>query len=290
MSQCVTKSHRRIEVGISIGESQATQRNIADASPGPERRFKDFLHSRLRRQVALATHRSRVLILDHRPSFFELTNEHRDPLQHVDRLEARHDKRDAVASGQVFVLFIAHDGTDMAGRQKPLHATAGSGQDSFDGRRHQHLGREQTKVGETQAPRLDRRHGIGRRGRLEPHSKAHDLAIRVRTGQRQRIQRRIHDTDVSPRSLHAEQISLRTRDAEHVAERAEDDPGNRGQCDRMIDQRHGCHTDRTARPVHQRHDIGQQLVQPESYNRMGLPPAHFHDRPGSRDNTLDSVG
>ncbi len=178
----------------------------------------------------------------------------------------------------------------MPSRQKALHATAGSGQDGFDGRRHEHLSREQTKVGETKASSLDRRHGIGRRGRLEPHGKTYDLAIRVRTGQRQRIQRRIHDTDIPARSLDTEQVSLRARDAKHIAERAEDDPRNRGQCESVIDQRHRCHTDRAARPVNQRHDIRQQLVEPKPHNCVGLSAAHLHDCPGPRDDTLDSVG
>ena len=103
-----------------------------------------------------------------------------------------------------------------------------------------------------------------------------------------RVERRVDDAHVAAGGLDGEQIAVRARHAQHVAERAEDDVGPRGDLDRLVDHLERRDADRAARAVDQRDLRRQQLVDAELDDRVGLAAADLHERPRPRDRCAGS--
>ena len=152
--------------------------------------------------------------------------------------------------GPIFVH--AHDGADVAGRQKPLHAVPRRREDRLDGRRHQHMGDQQRKIRPAPAGRLHDGHGVGRGRGLEADGKEHHLPLGVLLGQRHGVHRRVDDPHVAPFRLHGQQVVGRAGHAQHVAERAEDHLRPRGDRHRLVDELQRRDAHRAAGAVDQR--------------------------------------
>src|ERR1019366_4444440 len=119
-------------------------------------------------------------------------------------------------------------------------------------------------------------------GGLKPDAEEDHFSSRVLLRQLHRIQRRIDHPHPPAGGLEGEQIGRAARHAEHVAERAEDHFGPGGDLQRFVDEFNGRDTDRAAGAVNERNLLGQQLVDAELDDGVGLAAAHFHEGPGPR--------
>src|SRR5208337_4035506 len=114
----------RIEFGVFLPETQTTLRNSSDPAPFPITYLEHFRQHFLSAQVALVSHCPIILVLDCRPSFFELRHQHQDGFQQIKRLETTHNNRHAELANKVLILAIAHDCTNVPRTNETLHAIA----------------------------------------------------------------------------------------------------------------------------------------------------------------------
>ncbi len=110
----------------------------------------------------------------------------------------------------------------------------------------------------------------------KPIAKKTTSLLRVLLGDPQRVQRRVDHPDVRALGLGVQQRAVRAGDAHHVPEAREDHVLLMGQRDAVVDPAHRDHAHGAARAVHQLHVLGQQVVDPELVDRVGVPPAHLH--------------
>ena len=155
--------------------------------------------------------------------------------------------------------------------------------------RHQHVRDEQGEVLEALLGGLIDGHRGGRGGGLEADAEEDDLFGRVLLCELHGVQRRIDDADIPASGLDGEQVGRAARHAEHVAERAEDHLGPGGDFQRLVNQLDRRDADRAAGAVDERDLPGQQLVEAEFDDGMGLAAADFHERPGPRGDAGDFV-
>ena len=168
---------RRVRFGAGRARSAGSRRCRATCAARSRNTSRDQL---LRRHVALAAHRARVLVLDLGAAFLELLDAHVDALQDVERLEAGDDDRHAVLRRERLVLGVAHHRADVAGREEALHAVRRATTGSPPSPAARARARPASRNSSTPArARLEHRHRVGRRGRLEADGEEHDLAIRV---------------------------------------------------------------------------------------------------------------
>ena len=181
----------------------------------------------------------------------------------------------------------AHHRADVARGEEPLHLVARRAQDRLHGRRHQHVRAEDREIAQPQLLRLPDRHRVaGRRG-LETDGEEHDLAVRVRLRQLDRVQRRVDHAHIAALRPHAQQVDARPGHAQHVAERGQDHLRPAGNGDRLIDQFKRGDAHRAAGAMHQRDLQRQQPVDPGLDQRVRLSAADLHDRPGPRHRPFD---
>ena len=126
--------------------------------------------------------------------------------------------------------------------------------------------------------------------KIEPDRKEDDVAVRGGAGQGDRVQRRVDDAHVGAAGLGGQQVDAVARHAQHVAERAEDGALRERQVHRLVDQVGAGDADRAAGAVDERDDGGQELVQAELHDGVGLAAADLHDRPGAGRLAGDGVG
>ena len=93
-----------------------------------------------------------------------------------------------------------------------------------------------------------------------------------------------------PAGLDREQVALRPRHPQHVAEGAEDHLGTRRDLQRLVDHLQRGDADRAARSVDEVHLVGEQLIDSELDDGVGLTAAHLHQRPGPPYGGEDRLG
>ena len=213
-----------------------------------------------------------------------------DALEQVERLEACDDDGHAVLFGDGPVLLVAHHGADVAGREKPLDAREGRGEDRLDGRRHEDVGDEYREVGYVLLFGLEDGHGVGGCGGLEAHGEEDDLPVGAVAGDLEGVQRGVNHSHVAARGLRGEEVPVAPRHPEHVPERGEDHAGARRDVDRLVYQFEGRDTDGAARPVEQGYEVRQQLVDAVTDNGVGLAATHLHDGPRAGGDGRDLSG
>src|SRR5450830_944080 len=211
------ESRFRIECAVGLPEPQATPGDLPDPPPLAVDDLEHLAHRVLRRHVALAPDRARVLILDLGTPLLELLHAHVHTLEQVQRLETGHDDRHPVLRGQRLVLGEAHHGAHVTRGKKPLHQVRARGEDRFHRGGHEHVRDEDGEVRDGLACRLVHRHRVGRRGSLEPNRKEHHLAIRHVACELHRVERGVHDPHVTAGSLHGEEVPRLPLNAQHVA-------------------------------------------------------------------------
>ena len=126
-------------------------------------------------------------------------------------------------------------------------------------------------------------HGVGGGGGFEPHGEEDDLPSGVSLGDRHRVQRRIDHPNVGAARLGGEKIPVRTGHPQHVAERAEDHALPPGDLDGLVHVFNRGDADRAAGTVHQGDVRGEQDVDAEPNDGVGLTAADLHQGPGPRD-------
>ncbi len=134
------KRLRGVEAGIGAFQPQSAGGDDADAPPLVVDDLEHLLDEGLRLGVALPLDRAGVLVLDLVASRLELLDEHVDPLEEVERLEAGDDDGDMILRRQRLVLSVAGDGADVPRRQEALHAVVGRGGDRLHGGGDQDMG------------------------------------------------------------------------------------------------------------------------------------------------------
>src|SRR5262249_45124062 len=105
---------------VLVAHAVARLGNRADAAPLPVPDLEALGAAAPRRPLAVARHRTGILVLHFRPPLLELAHRHQDAIEQVHRLEARDDNRHAVALAERFVLPVPHDGADMARTEERL--------------------------------------------------------------------------------------------------------------------------------------------------------------------------
>ena len=93
------------------------------------------------------------------------------------------------------------------------------------------------------------RQRVRRRRRLKAHPEKNHLPARMRPRQFHRVQRRIDDPDIAAGGFDRQQVFRAARHPQHVAKRAEDHFGTRGDIDGLVDQFERRHANRTTRTV-----------------------------------------
>ncbi len=100
----------RVQIRVCLGKPQSAMGDEAQAAPlevGPQ--FEHLGRDLKRPEVALIGYDPPVLVLDLAATFGQLTQDHRDRLQDVQRLEARDHDRLAVVGGNELERAGAHD-------------------------------------------------------------------------------------------------------------------------------------------------------------------------------------
>src|SRR5260221_3329110 len=95
----------------------------------------------------------------------------------------------------------------------------------------------------------------------------------------QRVKRGVDDPDVAALRLERQEIAPRSGDAQHVAERAEDDAGPRGDRVGAVDHLERRYADRAARPVEQFDLRRAKAVDSILHDPMSLASADLHYGP-----------
>ena len=113
-------------------------------------------------------------------------------------------------------------GMGVSGGEEALHHALLGRQQSLHCGWHQHVRDPDGKVLHAVVIRLPHGHGVGWRSGFETHGEEHNLLVRIRFGQLERIERRVNDADVRALSLRVEQAHRRPGNAQHVSEGAED--------------------------------------------------------------------
>lgn len=80
-----------IHVGKRPGQAETAFRNLADAAPASWHHAEHFLYRRLCRSVALAPHRTAVLVFHLCAPLFQLSYTTVDALENIERLEPGDD-------------------------------------------------------------------------------------------------------------------------------------------------------------------------------------------------------
>jgi hypothetical protein len=160
-------------------QAQAALLDRADAAPRAVAGLEHPGHHRLRGLVAAEGDRADELVLDLGASLLELSDQHQDALEQVDRLEPRDDERHAEVVRDRLVLAPALHRADVTGREEALDPVARRHKDRRDRRRHQHVRDQQREVPDPLIVRHLHRHRVGRRRRLEPHREEDHRLVRV---------------------------------------------------------------------------------------------------------------
>ena len=279
-----------VEGGVRLGKRQPAFGDLADAPPAAMNDAEHLAHDVLRRAIAAALDRARVLILDLGVAGLELADAEIDAFEDIERFETRHDDRHMIAGSDGQIFLVTHDRADVAGGEKALDAIGRASENRRHRRRHQDMRDEQREIGEPLSLSAPRRHRVRRRGRLEPDGEEDHLAIRIGAGDGERVERRIDDPHVAAVGLGGQQVAVAPRHAQHVAERTEDRARLAGDLDRLVDVVDRSDAHRAARPVDQRHLRRQELVDAVTHDGMRLAAAHLHDLPRTGDHAGDGVG
>ena len=139
-------------------------------------------------------------------ALLELQHRAADPLQEVERFEARHHDGYTESLGERRILPGAHHAADVARSEKSVHAIAGRPHDRLDRRWHEHVGDEHREVFQALLAGELHRHRVGWSRRLEADGEEHDLAIGMGVRELHGVERRIDDPDVASGGLHSEEI------------------------------------------------------------------------------------
>ncbi len=270
-----------VEGGVLRAQAPPALRDHADPAPGPVPHLEHGLDELLGRAVALGAHHPFVLVLDLVAARLELPDQHVDGLEQVHGLEARHHDGHLVLLGQGHVLRRAHDAAHVARGDEAVHPPLGRGQHRFQGRGHQDVGDQDGVVLQPPSPGLEDRHGVGRCRGLEAHREEHHLPAGVLLGDLQAVQGRVDDPHVPTPALHAEEVRGRARDPQHVAEGAEDHLRTLGDGHGLVDELDGRDADRAAGTMDEVDLRGQQLIEAEADDAVGLAPADLHEAPGA---------
>ena len=128
----------------------------------------------------------------------------------------------------------------------------------------------------------------GRRG-LEADGEEDDLAVRVLLRELHRVERRVDHPHVAAPRLDAEQVGRRAGHAQHVAERREDDvrAARAIASARSISSSGVTHTGQPG-PCTSVIDSREHAVDAGPDERVRLPAADLHERPGARDRARGS--
>src|SRR5271166_759822 len=176
---------REAAVGIMFlktpAQLKAAGRNLYEAAPLPVHHLKHFNNAFLRRTVPFPPLGPRVLVLHFVAAFFQLAHRHENAIENVEWLEASHHDWHFVPLRDRKIFFVAHDGADVACRQKSLDHAIRRRQQRFHGGRNQHVRNQQREVVDVVVIGLPRGHRIGRRSGLETYGKEYDLPLRIRS-------------------------------------------------------------------------------------------------------------
>ncbi len=141
---------------------------------------------------------------------------------------------------------------------------------------------EQREILEAAALGQVNAHGVGGSRGFKPHAEEDDLLVWILDGQFHRIEGRIDHANVAAAALYLKQIAVSAGHAKHVAKRAEDDAGLRGNRQSLVNQFERRDADGTAGTVDHLDAGGQHLVDAVANDGMGLAAADFHDLPWAR--------
>ena len=160
-------------------DGQRRLRDEAEPAPleeGPQ--LEDARHRLQGGRVAVPGHDPLVLILDARLACVQLTHDHQDRFQNVERFEAGDDDRFAVVPGDEFVRTAAGDRRNVTGPHEPVDAHVGRIENRAHRRNDRHVIAEDGEVPHAQlAGSQDRQRRRGRR-RLEADREEADVFVR----------------------------------------------------------------------------------------------------------------
>jgi hypothetical protein len=284
------EAQRGIEVRILRPQAETARRQHAEAAPFTINHLKDVAGHFQSGTVSRRAHRPGIGVFQFGAAFLQLAHAALNAVEQVDRFESRdhHGHLMAVAECRQFV----HPGDcgGMPGGQKPLHFRTGRAQDEIHRGSDQDLGNQQREIADSGGLGLIGRHRVGRRGGFKANGKKHHFAGGFAAGQRQRIQRRIHDPHIAARGLRMQQVALPTGHAQHVTKRAQDHFRPPGQGHRLVDQAGGSHADRATGAMNQPERGREEAVDTKAQDRMGLPAANLHQRPRPGDDAGEFGG
>lgn len=172
-----------IELAVLLGEFEPAVGQLADPAPGPVGHPEHVADRVLRRGVARPPHGPHVLVLHLVPARLQLPYGHEDALQQIQRLEAGDHDGHVVAGGDRLVLAPAHHRAHVPGGEEGLHLAVGVVEQGGHGRRYEDVTDQHREVGQPEPGRVQHRHRVRGRCRLEADGEEHDLAVGVFGGQ-----------------------------------------------------------------------------------------------------------
>jgi hypothetical protein len=235
------------------------------------------LGERLQRSgVAVVVHDPLVLVLHLAATLVDLLEDHADGLQHVERLEARHDDRLLVVGGDELERPRTHHGRDVARADEPVESHVRRVEQRAQRRDDRHVAAHAREVRDVLNLGPLQRERRGGRGGLEPDREEDDLLVRVLLGNPEGIERRVDHAHVGAVGLCVEQRTVRARDPQHVPEAREDHVLLMGKRDAIVHATHRDHAYGTPRTVHQLDVLGQEIIDPELVDRVRVASADLH--------------
>ena len=207
----------------------------------------------------------------------ELAQHHDDGLQNIERLEAGDGNRLVFVFRDPLIGAAADDRGHVARPDEGVEPHVGRIENGADRGNDRDVIAEHRKIVDALRLRAHQRQCRGGSRGFKADGEKHHVLVGIGLRQFQRVGRRIDDAHIHPARFVFERAAVRARNAHHVAKGGEDDVGLLGDREPVVDSAHRQHAHRAARAVDQVDIGGQQILQPEAIDGVGVSAANFHD-------------
>ena len=177
----------------------------------------------------------------------------------------------------------------MAGEDKRIELEFRVVHEHFERAGHVLVRSEHREILKSHGLRAFDRHGDKRRRGFEPNAHEHDLTLGMRSRERERVERRVHDFDRTPLRLLGEQARRRTGNTRHVAEGRDGDLGDAGKRDHRVDVAVACDANGTPGTRCETQSLRHEVADAVARDRHRVGAAHFHERGALRGEPADRL-
>src|SRR6185437_11043852 len=208
--------------------------------------FKNLCHGAQRRAITLPWHYSLVLIFHFGFTRAQLTQDHQDGLQQVERLKSGNHNWLMLIPGNPFIRPAADDRGDVSWTDKSVQAHVGRIENGPNGGDDGDVIAEYRKVSYALGFGPHQGQGSGGRSGLKSNGKKHHVLVRIGARQFERIGWGINNPNINATRLMFQRTTVSSRHAHHIAEGGEHHwmVSAFSYCQAIINPSHGEHANR----------------------------------------------